>query len=103
MKNILYTLLVVILLSGCDSSEYVKTEHRKYRVTHIDPPKRFWVTLEDVETGRVYKERISKRCSSWETVKVGTVVTLDVDYYKYGDKLIVRFDNRQLRDIFCPR
>ena len=76
MKRIVLAVLttaVLVSLSGCNHGVEVERKVKEYEVVHINPPKRFYVDLKDVETGVVYKsEYVSKRCSYWKRLELGT-------------------------------
>lgn len=75
MKNIFIVTLAAVILSlfGCNYGIEVGRKVKEYEVVHINPPKRFYVDLKDIETGVIYKsEYVSKRCSYWQKLEIGT-------------------------------
>jgi len=63
--------LAAVMLSGCDKE--IHSEQREYEVVGVKPPKHMRVDLRDVKTGELFKDvSVSKRCSGWETLKIGT-------------------------------
>lgn len=63
--------LAAAMLSGCDKE--IHTNHRVFAVVGVKPPKHMRVDLRDVKTGELFKEvSVSKRCSGWQSLKIGT-------------------------------
>lgn len=76
-------------LSGCQPGEIVDRSIKVYEVVGIKPPKRFRVDLRDVETGQIYKsEYVSKRCSSWRKLEMGSQWKLTQVTYKDSDGVL---------------
>lgn len=87
MKKLLLVLGIALFLTGCIGEDYVVVKKRikQYEVVGIDPPKRFFVDLRDIETGHVYKhERVSKRCSNWRKLRLGSTWTFTERTHKNG-------------------
>lgn len=85
MRGLMMTaaLVCVGLLAGCTRGELVETTQQTFEVTRVDPPKRFRVTLRNVDSGQVFEDiYVSKRCSRWKEVPVGTHLTLEVGTYR---------------------
>lgn len=85
MRGLTMTAALVCLglLAGCNRGELVETTQQTFEVTHVNPPKHFHVTLRNVDTGQVFEDiYVSKRCSRWEEVPVGTTLTLSVGTYR---------------------
>lgn len=89
MKRLLFLALLVIGLTGCDlaalKTNVVDRKAKQYVLVGINPPKRFYVTLRDIETGRIIKDLyVSKRCSSWKKARIGEVITFNEVTYEDG-------------------
>lgn len=79
-------ILAVSFLSACDTPEKITSVQHKYEVIGIDPPKRFYIDLKNVETGEIFRSiYISKRCSYWQNLKMNSVWTFDELTYHYKD------------------
>lgn len=105
MKKIILLIILVFgfSLNSCQDYTLIKEEFREFEVIHIDPPKRFHVTLKDLSTGNTYIEYISKRCSNYRVNKIGDKHKLVVRIYE-GKNDKVRY-TRIVSDtysIFCP-
>lgn len=82
-------LFAAVLLSGCQPGEVVERSLKVYEVVGIKPPKRFKVDLRDVETGKVYKAQyVSKRCSSWKKLEMGSQWKLTQVTYKDSEGVL---------------
>jgi hypothetical protein len=78
--------LVCFSLLGCEFPKEIKRIEKTYEVIEIKKPKRFKVSLKDIETGVVYKMvSVSKRCSNWQKLKIGSQWKFDEVTYKQGD------------------
>jgi len=67
-----FALFFTFLLVGCGDREVSRVE-KTYEVVDIKPPKRFYVSLRDTQTGQVYKDLyVSKRCSHWQKLKINS-------------------------------
>lgn len=72
---------MVLGLTACGPSQpestFVNRVTGEFVVTHAKPPKRFYVSLRDVDTGAVYNRLyVSKRCHKWRKLRVGAVIRL---------------------------
>ena len=92
----------LVALTGCSHGEVVETTQQTFEVTHVDPPKRFRVTLRNVDTGQVFEDvYVSKHCSRWREVPVGTELTLSVSTYRTSaSETFQRIDTPYT---ICPR
>lgn len=94
-------LCAVVLLSACTSYTEVERTAQEYEITKIKPPKRLYVTLKDLKTNEVTRVYVSKRCSRWREIKVGSTVTLT--------KVTLRNDQGEMstrvegKSAICPR
>lgn len=81
----------------------LKTEIRRYELVSYDPPKHFYVTLEDVQTHQVFnKLYVSKHCNSASSNKRGDEYNIQVTTYALSDKPgVMFFDFHNLYDVFC--
>lgn len=86
MKRLVLLTAVAMGLAACGPAPQVNTETRTFEVTDIDPPKRFYVDLKDVETGQTFSRvYVRKRCSGWRKVAIGSQWNLPVTTYTYQD------------------
>lgn len=101
MKKIIITGLVLLSLTGCGEVVSDTTEYRTYEITNIDPPKRMYVDLYDINSKRFFpREYVAKRCSNWEQVVSGSTTALQTRTLKYEDGTIrVHIDASSV----CPR
>lgn len=73
-------------------------ELRRFTLLHMNPPERFYVTLEDVQTKQVYPSiYVTKRCSRYAQNKLRSEYNLLVVYK--GDNKRIVFKN--LYEAFC--
>jgi len=80
---------VTMLLTGCQPGKVVDRSLKVYEVVGIKPPKRFKVDLRDVETGKIYKgQYVSKRCSSWKKLEIGSKWKFTQITYKDQDGVL---------------
>ena len=94
-------LVCLSLLTGCSRGELVETSQQTFEVTHVKPPKRFYVTLRNVDTGQVFEDvYVAKRCSRWEEVPVGSHLTLTVGTYRTSAS--ETFQHIESPDTICP-
>lgn len=85
-KLILASILALSLIGCGPSGEVVSSEVRVYEITEVRQPKHFYVSLRDVQTGRVFNDvYISKHCSHWRNAIVGTQWKFREVRYKYGE------------------
>lgn len=79
------------------------TEVRRFILVTYNPPKHFYVTLKDVETGTVYESQyVSKHCNAHHNLVKGEQYNLQVRYFRLSDnpeKRYLEFTN--LRNEFC--
>lgn len=92
---------VTLLLAGCEKPVSVQQQQGNYRVVSINPPKRFYVDLINVNTGERYNIYVAKRCSNWRSLKLGSVhqMTTEVSTYADGTKRTHFYNKASL----CPR
>lgn len=94
-------LCAVVLLGACTSYTEVERTAQEYEITKVKPPKRLYVTLKDLKTNEVTRVYVSKRCSRWREIKVGSTVTLT--------KVTLRNDQGEMstrvegKSAICPR
>ena len=78
-------LTAALTLTACGAEEIHSVE-KTYEITAIDPPKRFYVSVRDVETGEVSEKiYVSKRCSSWQKLEIGSQWTFQEKTYRKDD------------------
>ena len=79
------------------------SEIRRFILVTWNPPKRFYVTLKDVETGQVYESQyVSKHCNAHHKLVKGDQYNLQVRYFRLSDnpeKRLMEFTN--LSSEFC--
>ncbi len=84
--NITYYIFFLFFCFGCVNKHEIVTNRKneKYIIWNIDPPKRFKVSIQNIQTGVVYQNVItSKRCSSWKNgPKEGDTVWINTITYK---------------------
>lgn len=101
------TLLAGMLgLASCSPSPWVHLPSQKktFRVLEVDPPKRLFVTIQDVQNGATYERiYVAKRCSSYARVPVGTelLITLDVWENSRTKAIAAEPNVDELRGWFC--
>lgn len=75
---------------------------RRYEIVGYKPPTNMYVSLRDVESGRIYSDvRVSKHCSN-PSVTIGQFVNLKSKYVTYKDSPnVVYSDFSGLQGVFC--
>lgn len=104
MKYGVLVLMLAASLSGCGlGGTEVHREDREFVVTNINPPKRMYISLKDVRTGAHYNDiSVAKRCSGWESLKVGSKWFLPEVTYQHNDgSRSKRVDIRSLKNKIC--
>lgn len=104
MKKLTQVLMLcsVMILSGCNSDKTIATEIRQVKVLKIDPPKRYSVRFQDMKTGEITKEYISKRCSSYKRIVVGGMYKVQVNIKQSSEGHRYE-DYTNLKSVFCPK
>lgn len=78
----------------------VNTEIRRYKLLGYNPPKHFYVDMEDVETKQLYNHiYVSKHCNNHANNKLGDLVNVSVTTKKQGNRTWLVFNN--LYQVFC--
>lgn len=67
---------MALALAGCDSVKETYRTTEEFKIVAVKPPKRFYVTIEDT-SGEQYRVYISKRCSTWRQVVIGSKVSME--------------------------
>jgi hypothetical protein len=97
MKKMIAVALAALTLTGCDFTKRNVvsnvTEYRQYKIMEIDPPKRMYVTLSDMKTGKIYHEYVKKRCSNWRDVVQFSETALMTQTITYDDGLVRTYIN----------
>lgn len=94
--------LLMISLAACDARTEVSSVDEQFTITNVKPPKRLYVDVVDSE-GRSYHVYVSKRCSNWRSIVVGSKVTLQRNTYRYeSGKTETAVSVRSPSDV-CPR
>lgn len=75
---------------------------RRYEIVGYKPPMNMYVSLRDVESGRIYSDvRVAKHCSN-PSVTIGQLVNLKSKYVTYKDSPnVVYSDFSGLQEAFC--
>lgn len=80
-------------------SDTVKT----YKLVSLKQPKHFRVTLQDIQTGKIYENvNVSKHCNRWREVKIGGLWDIHEVVYVYPKAKIYQTRLEGVRTI-CPR
>lgn len=86
MKRLILLAFAAFALVGCDSAldrKVVSEKWKKYQIIGINPPKHFYITIRDVETGQVFKDLyISKHCNSWRKGRIWEINTFKETIYE---------------------
>jgi len=79
------------------------TELRRFILVSYNPPKHFYVTLKDVETGHVFERvYVSKHCNSHRDNKLGDAYNITISKTAMSDKPAdVKWLFPNLYDVFC--
>lgn len=86
-KTILMTALVASVLAGCAPGgppPHTTRTEETFTITGVKPPKRLYVDVVDAQ-GRGYTVYVSKRCSNWRQIEVGSKVVLLRETSRYAD------------------
>lgn len=101
MKHFLVTLIIFLLVSCAGHQcEYEKTEWRDYKLLGLDEPKHFYIDVQDILTGKIYKHvYVSKHCNEWRKLRIGETYKLKRVYWTDGGHENANFDG--LYDCLC--
>ena len=79
------------------------TELRRYELISYNPPKHFYVTIEDVKTHSVFNRvYVSKHCNSAATNKIGDEYNIRVTPYTMSNEPgVVYYEFHDLYEVFC--
>jgi hypothetical protein len=102
IKKITIAMCAVLALTACEKRTVIETTTHKVKVLEIDPPKHYRVTFEDTVTGKIVKERVSKRCSTYRQIKVGETYELKMQISQ-NEKKEQFTDYTNLKEVFCPQ
>lgn len=103
-NKMVLALVCAIGLGGCSPGGVeVHREDREFVVTDVKPPKRMDISLRDVKTGAQYNRlSVSKRCSNWEGLKVGSKWELPEVTYQHDDgSRTKRVEIYRIKNKFC--
>ena len=99
MKRILICTLIIFAIS-CNSArpkEVEKREKREYEIVNITRGKHIYISLKDVQTGKIYTHvYVSKHCSACDNYQIGQRLTLTRAYWTEGGADISDFENLHL-------
>lgn len=77
-----------------------KTEIRRYKLIAMNPPKHFYVSIQDVVTGDGYNQLyVSKHCNNYATNQIGSEYNIKVNTLQQGAVTTIQFEN--LTNVFC--
>jgi len=107
IRNCLLLCVILVGLVGCEKEVKTGQTTRSFEITALKKPvsgkhgRPFRVWLRDVETGRVYERvRVSRRCSGWRKVQVGSRVKLvEATYKSEKGRVRTAIENAQ---VICP-
>jgi hypothetical protein len=89
LKTVLLISIGLSVLTGCEPRKQdpvVSAVDKKYAIVDINPPKHFYVDIQDVETKEIYKNQyVSKHCNAYQKLKIGSVWNFQEVTYK-GEK-----------------
>lgn len=79
------------------------TELRRYELLSYNPPKHFYVTIEDVKTHSVFKSvYVSKHCNSASKNRIGDEYNIRVTPYTMSNAPgVVYYEFHDLHKVFC--
>ncbi len=102
IRQLLLLCVPLTFLAGCEAEQLVERRTQAFEVTVVKPPKHFYVTLKNVDTGQVFSDvYVSKRCSRWKEVPVGAHLNLSVATYR-SESGVTRMVLENRSNI-CPR
>lgn len=96
MKKVYWILIFTMFLSSCahEKCQYDKEEWREYELLSLDPPKHFYIYLQDVKTKKIYSHvYVSKHCNNYRNLTIGKVYTLKRVYWTIEGKEYADFEN----------
>jgi hypothetical protein len=90
-ENSLALVALVLGICGCVAlyvgrtyeSSVIKTDYVRARVIEIDPPKHVYAICIDSTNGVQFKVSLGKYCSGWNTIPIGSTVTVKRELHKY--------------------
>lgn len=97
-------IIFMVLLTSCCAPQQKNVTYvvKQYKLVSFDPPKHFYVTLQDVETGVIYHDiHVSKHCNNSDNLKIGTVYSLKRLHWIQDGRDIYDFDDNELYQKFC--
>lgn len=101
MKKIFAICVMAMALVGCEKPVKETHTYETYRVLEVKRPKHFRVTLQNVRNGYTKENvNVSKHCSRWQEVQVGSEYTLATHIRYWQDN--TRSVHIEARSI-CPR
>ena len=111
MYKLLAIFVVSLLLFACNATVHEETGEADFQVLQIHPPvyygsedypeSDFYITLHRLDTGEIIeKQHVSKRCNTYNDIKIGGVYTLSVTHKESMSGFI---DNQfhDIKDVFC--
>lgn len=94
--------LLTLLVMACANEENYDKKIVHMRILSVDPPKRVYVDLANVETGEIWNHiRVSKRCHNWRLIPIGGVIDMTEYSYSQGSRKYRELKGREIYDKFC--
>lgn len=100
MKRMITIACMVLPLAGC--AVETSTTHETFTIIQVKPPKRLYVDVVD-SLGRSYHVYVSKRCSNWRQIKIGSKVVLNRETTRYDDGSVSTSVRVRSSSDVCPR
>lgn len=94
--------LALPLLTSCDARTEVSSVAEQFTITKVKPPKRLHVDVVD-KRGQSYHVFVSKRCSNWRQIVVGSKVNLERTIYRLSSGNIETVVRARSSSDVCPR
>lgn len=103
MKTLILFFLILLGFSSCSPKPkqtiWEKTE--EFKIVKINPPKHFYLDLQRVSDGVVFKNvYISKRCGEM-CIQEGDVIKVTYGKYKSGDYEFEEIDRMGIKNLVC--
>jgi hypothetical protein len=96
-------LAAVLALSACSPPQVVSRTSEDFTIVGVKPPKRLRIDVMD-SNGVVYKGLyVSKHCSTWQQIKIGSKVNLDRLVMKGSNGETYVLPSIRTSDDVCPR
>jgi hypothetical protein len=103
MKTLILFLSILLGFSSCapKPKQIIWEKTEEFKIVRINPPKHFYLDLQRVSDGEVFKSvYISKRCGGM-CIQEGDVITVTYGKYKRGDDEWEEFDRVGIIALVC--